>query len=193
MYYQVYHSGAKKGKVEENGTGVTDLYWYSVQCKFLSKCLISPGFVCIPMERRFTLYGECRKIVFSSPHCSKLSGRYRLLYIILLLIQITDLVKTIYVYLWHCIRLQQTKKSTQLGAIPCILYWVLPCQWQKLVENLTKSGVSVRKKPGCLLTLSIRLKFICSTQFYRIKGCGGVGCPSTNSFGKATTLPQQNI
>ena len=31
MYHQVYHSGAKKGKVEENGTGMTDLYWYSTR------------------------------------------------------------------------------------------------------------------------------------------------------------------
>ena len=29
-YHQVYHSGAKKGKVEGNKTGMTDLYWYSV-------------------------------------------------------------------------------------------------------------------------------------------------------------------
>ena len=48
------------------------------------------------------------------------------------------------------------------GFVLChILYWVLLCGWQNLVENLTKSGVSVRKKNG-LLTLSIQLKFICS-------------------------------
>ena len=35
MYHRVYHSGAKKGKVEENGTGMTDLYWYSVALIFI--------------------------------------------------------------------------------------------------------------------------------------------------------------
>ena len=46
---------------------------------------------------------------------------------------------------------------TQLGAIPYILYWDLPCGWLNLVENLTKSGVSVRKNG--LLTFSIPKKF----------------------------------
>ena len=66
-------------------------------------------------------------------------------------------MKTIYAYLWRCIRLQQNKTSTQLGAIPYILYWVLPCGWQNLVENLTKSGVLVRKKRAVNLVNTIKI------------------------------------
>ena len=33
------------------------------------------------LERTFKLDGKCRKIVFSSLHCSKFSGKYRVLYI----------------------------------------------------------------------------------------------------------------
>ena len=58
-------------------------------------------------------------------------------------------------YLWSCKKLQQTKTSTQIEAIPHILCWDLPCGRLNLAENLTKSGVSVRKKNG-LLTLSIQ-------------------------------------
>ena len=49
------------------------------------------------------LNGKCRKIVFSSMRCSKFSGLF-----------IIDSIKTIYFYLWDCIRLEQTKPSTQL-------------------------------------------------------------------------------
>ena len=63
---------------------------------------------------------------------------------------INDYKKTIYVYLWHCARLQQTKTSTQLRVVPYILGFTV--QVANSVENLTKSGVPVRKNG--LLTLS---------------------------------------
>ena len=110
----------------------------------------------IQLERRFRLHGKCRKIVFSSSHCSKLSSKYQVLYIILWLIYHRFYKKTIYFYFWHCIRLQQTKTSKQLRAILHNLYWDLPNRWLNIVE--TKSGVSVLKNR--LSTLSIQLNFV---------------------------------
>ena len=70
------------------------------------------------------------------------------------------LLKTICLFLLVALyKLQQTKTSTQLSAIPYILYWNLPYGRLSLLKNLTKSGVSVG---NWLLTLSIPKTFICN-------------------------------
>ena len=59
-------------------------------------------------ERRFKLYAKCCQIVFWSPCCSKLSGKYSVLYIILDLIY-HRFYKNYLFSLWRCIKLQQIK------------------------------------------------------------------------------------
>ena len=66
-------------------------------------------------------------------------------------------IETIYFYLWHSIKLQQIKTSTQLSAIPYIFYWDLPWRpltWLLCVVEISQNQEFLYEKNG-LLTFTI--------------------------------------
>ena len=77
-------------------------------------------FFCLHLQLGETIRNALR-IVFSSLHCSKVLDVNIEYYTSIYGQSITDSIKTIYLYLWHCLKLQQIKSSTKHGRIPYII------------------------------------------------------------------------
>ena len=114
----------------------------------------------IRLERMFKFYGKCHKIVFSSLHCSKFSGKYRVLYIILQLMydRFYENYLFLSVGLYKTIT-DETINTNQRNPIHFISGFArhLRSGLLDFVENFTKSGVSVRKKRAVHLLNTIKI------------------------------------
>ena len=95
------------------------------------------------------LNGKCRKIVFSSMRCSKFSGKYRILYMILWLIYHRFYKNYLFLFVGlYKTRTDETVNTTRRNPHTFYMGFArdLPSGLLDFVENFTKSGVSVRKR-----------------------------------------------